>query len=77
MITVYSKDDCPQCSTAISLLKAKGLEYEVKKLDTDFTADELSNIIAPAILRSFPQIVKSENEYIGTLPDLIKYLKSL
>lgn len=34
-ITIYTKSNCPNCTTAKQLLKSKGLEYE--EMDTDYT----------------------------------------
>lgn len=40
MITVYSKNNCPYCEQAKSLLTLKGIEYEVVKIDENPTARE-------------------------------------
>jgi len=81
MIVVYSKEQCPKCDTAIGLLKSKGIEHEVKKLDTDFTYPDLLKITKPVIPREMPQIVITKedgtSEYLGAVPELIKYLKSI
>lgn len=60
MITIYGKVNCPACNTAKSVLEAKGIEFEYKQMDTDFSVDELMDVcdnlgIAP--IRSFPLIV--------------------
>jgi glutaredoxin 2 len=36
MITVYSKNHCPFCDKAKSLLKLKGIDYTEIKIDEDF-----------------------------------------
>lgn len=81
MIIIYSKENCPQCDTASGLLTSKGVPFEIKKLDVDFTIDELTKIIAPVIPRAFPQIVIQNDDmslaYLGVLPQLIKYLKTM
>ncbi|ADG60125.1 thioredoxin domain [Acinetobacter phage Acj9] len=41
MITLYSKDNCPQCTQAKQFLTVKGIRFEVKMLDEDYTLDEL------------------------------------
>lgn len=71
MLTIYSKDDCPQCRTALAMVKAKGQEHEVLKLGVDFTKEELLALAPTA--RTFPQIAKDGN-VIGGISDLQKYL---
>ena len=44
MIIIYSKENCPQCDTAVGLLTAKGVPYQIKKLDVDFTVADLTKI---------------------------------
>lgn len=67
MLTLYSKDNCPQCLQLESLLKVKGKEYQVKKLDKDYTREDLENIFAgKPIPRSFPMLFNG-TEFVGTL----------
>jgi len=40
MITVYSKNNCPYCEQAKGLLKLKGIDFEVVKIDEDSAARE-------------------------------------
>ena len=40
MITVYSKNNCPLCVQAKSLLELKGVEFEEVKIDEDIEARE-------------------------------------
>lgn len=68
MITIYSKDNCTFCTQAEELCKAKGLEYKVLKLDTDYTRDELLEI-CPVPVRSVPQIF-ADDVYVGGFTDL-------
>lgn len=74
MITVYSKEACNQCNMALKLLQMRKVEHEVKKLDEDYTLDELHavhtlyNYPAP---RQFP-IVFDGNKLIGGFEDLKK-----
>lgn len=74
--TVYSKPACPQCDTAKSLIKAKGLAYEEIVLDvgqpkvdgtTYITREELL-AKAPGA-RMMPQIFKGD-QHIGSLNEL-------
>lgn len=69
MITLYSKDNCPQCLQLESLLKVKGKTYEVKKLDKDYTREDLEATFQAAGLpvpRSFPMLFNGD-AYVGTL----------
>ena len=72
MYTIYSKDQCPQCDSAKLLCTMKGVEFEVKKLDKDFSREELLSL-APNT-RSFPVVFKGE-ELIGGLEQLKNNLK--
>ena len=72
-IIVYSKDKCQQCDIAKMLLDMKGQEYTVKKLDEDFTQEELKALFPTA--RSFPIIVINGN-YIGGYNELKQELSS-
>jgi len=40
MITVYSKNNCPYCEQAKGLLKLKGINFKVVKIDEDSAARE-------------------------------------
>lgn len=74
MITIYSKDACPQCDQAIKMATAKGVAFEVKKLGIDYTKEELM-LIAPTA-RTVPQVV-SNGHLVGGLPEFQKYLVSV
>ena len=72
MITVYSKDNCPQCLQVESLLKMKGKTYEVKKLDKDYTREDLDAVFEAAgtpVARSFPMVFK-DGAFVGTLNEV-------
>ena len=71
MFTIYSKDKCQQCDSAKLLCQMKGVEFEVKKLDVDYTKEDIL-ALAPNT-RSFPVVFK-DGEYLGGLPDLKKDL---
>ena len=72
MYTIYSKDSCQQCDAAKLLCTMKGVEFEVKQLDKDFSREELL-VLAPNT-RSFPVVFKGE-ELIGGLEQLKLNLK--
>ena len=72
MFTIYSKDKCQQCDSAKLLCQMKGVEFEVKKLDVDYTKEDILTLVPQA--RSFPLIFK-DGEYLGGLVDLKQALK--
>ncbi|CAB4221468.1 GrxC Glutaredoxin and related proteins [uncultured Caudovirales phage] len=53
MLTVYSKDHCPFCTRAKTLLESKGVEFEEVRVDLD---PEAKQFIVDAGHRSVPQI---------------------
>lgn len=68
MIVLYTKEKCPNCALAKTLLEEEGIDYEVKDVETDFEAmQQLSNMG----LRSLPQVFKNgslvSNGYQGLL----------
>lgn len=65
MITIYGKTNCASCTQAKNILDAKGVEYEYKQLDVDFTIGELVDLCSDlgiAALRSFPLIVALDSQ---------------
>lgn len=73
MLTVYSKDNCPGCRTAIAMIKTKGHEVEVKKLGVDYTAADLAELAPNA--RTVPQVFNGD-VLIGGVPELRDFLQS-
>lgn len=63
MITIYSKENCPNCKATADICRNLGLDYEFLKLDIDYTRDELV-AICPEPVRSVPQIFV-DGEYLG------------
>ena len=72
MLVIYSKDKCQQCDSAKLLCQMKGVEFEVKKLDVDYTKEDILALVPQA--RSFPLIFK-DGEYLGGLVELRQSLK--
>lgn len=65
---VWSKENCPQCVQAKSLLKLKGIEIEERVIGHGpWTKDDLLRSVPAA--RSVPQIFL-EDEYIGGFTEL-------
>ncbi len=79
MYVIYSKDNCPQCTQAISACKQMGLDHEVLKLGKDFDLESLTTKVeatgAPAP-RSFPQVFQ-DDAYIGDFTKFREHLVSL
>ena len=71
MITIYGKSRCSFCTQAKNLCEQKGLEYEYKMLDADYTSDEFFETFPGA--RTFPQIIY-HGEKIGGYAGLIELL---
>lgn len=73
MLTIYSKDNCQQCNMAKMLCDMKGIEYQVKMLDVDYTREDLQALVPSA--RMFPVIFKGE-DVVGSLNELKALLSS-
>ena len=71
MITIYGKPRCPFCDRAKALCEQKGLDYEYKMLDADYTSDEFFETFPGA--RTFPQIIMN-GEKIGGYAGLVELL---
>ena len=72
MYIVYSKDDCPWCSKAKTLLSNLGYEYQEKKLNIDFSKDDLKAILGENVKLTLPQVYH-DDKYIGGFEDLVKH----
>ena len=68
---VWSKDHCPFCEQAKSLLKLKGIEFEEKKIGHGYTREQLLEAVPDA--RTVPQIFL-DDELIGGFTELKKHL---
>lgn len=73
-IVIYSKKNCPQCENAKFYLNVKKLNYTEKKLNIDYTQEDLKSMADN--IKSYPAIFINE-EYIGNFQNLIEYLKEL
>lgn len=74
MITIYSIEDCPNCEQAKKLCTLKKKEYEAKMIGEDISKEDLE-AKAGTMLRAAP-VIFVDDEYIGTLQDLMKHLMS-
>lgn len=75
MLKIYSKDSCPQCVAVAKLCDMRGIAYQVKKLGTDFTQEELLQMTNYAA-KSYPQIFNADGAYIGGFIEFQKVLAS-
>jgi len=75
MLTVYSKEDCPQCVQAVAIIKMRKLPYEVLKLGVDYTKEEL--LVKAPLARAVPVVTTSEGDVLYGVSALQKYLVSV
>ena len=68
---VWSRNQCPFCDQAKTLLKLKGIAFEERNVSTDWTKEQLLEAIPTA--RTVPQIVL-DGELIGGFNELRKRL---
>ena len=69
---VWSKEQCPYCVQAKNLLKTKGVEFEERNIQKDWTKEQLLEAVPTA--RTLPQIFVDE-QYIGGFAELKKHLQ--
>jgi len=69
---VWSKDGCPFCDQAKSLLKIKGIEFEERNVSQDWTKEQLLEAVPTAT--TVPQIFL-DDAYIGGFTELRKHLQ--
>ena len=68
---VWSKYHCPYCDQAKALLKAKGIQFEEKKIGDGYTKEELLEAVPTA--RTVPQIF-IDDKLIGGFTELKQHL---
>lgn len=64
---VWSKDHCPFCDQAKSLLQMKGIEFEERKIGHGYTKEQLLEAVPTA--RTVPQIFLDE-QLVGGFQEL-------
>ena len=67
MITVYTRDNCVQCTRTKAALKKRGLEYEEIEID-----DESAESYREQGYQSLPIVVAHGEVWAGFRPDKIK-----
>jgi glutaredoxin 3 len=68
---VWSKDQCPYCVQAKTLLESRGIEYEERNINNGWDKDDLLTAVPGA--RTLPQIFLDE-ELVGGFTELRKRL---
>ena len=68
---VWSKDSCPFCVQAKALLESRGIEYEERNINQDWTREQLLEAVPTA--RTLPQIFLDQ-ELVGGFTELRKKL---
>ena len=71
---VWSKNQCPFCDQAKSLLKLKGIEFEERNVSTDWTKEQLLESVPNA--RTVPQIFL-DDQLIGGFNELKRHFSNL
>lgn len=69
---IWSKNSCPFCDQAKNLLKSKGIEFEERNIEKEWTKDQLLEAVPTA--RTLPQIFIN-GKLIGGFTDLKQYLE--
>lgn len=69
---VWSKDNCPYCEQAKSLLKLHEYEIEERKIGNKYTKEQLLEAVPTA--RTVPQIFLND-EYVGGFNELKKKIE--
>ena len=69
---VWSKDNCPHCSKAMTLLDTLSVNYEVRKIGTEWSREDLLESVPNA--RSVPQILIN-GDLIGGYAELARYIE--
>lgn len=72
MITIYSKKGCPFCENAIKISEIRGVEHQVKKLDVDYTVEEMLALTG-GNHRTFPLII-DEGTIVGGFDEYKQHL---
>lgn len=69
---VWSKDACPFCVQAKALLESRGIDYEERNVQHEWTREQLLEAVPTA--RTLPQIFLDET-YVGGFTELRKHLQ--
>lgn len=74
MVTIYSKVPCTSCEQAKSVLKSRGIEFDVLVLDKDYHMEDLMDKLEELGMmgfRTFPLIVQNGQGFtFNTINDI-------
>jgi glutaredoxin len=70
--TVWSKNQCPFCVQAKALLNQKGIEFEERNINEDWTREQLLEAVPNA--RTLPQIFL-DDKLVGGFTELRRHLQ--
>ena len=69
---VWSKENCPYCLQSKALLDSKGIDFEERNVNKDWTKEQLLEAVPTA--RTLPQIFL-DDVYVGGFTELRKHLQ--
>lgn len=72
---IYSKDNCPWCDKAKTLLSNLDIPYEEMKLGRDYTKDDLIKLVPEDLPLTVPQVFVYDRR-IGGYEELKEYLEA-
>lgn len=72
-VIIYTKDHCPYCVSAKSLLSSKNKQYQEMKIGEDITRDEFKTIFPN--VKTVPHIIINGDE-IGGFDKLTEWLNT-
>lgn len=70
---VWSKNNCPYCDQAKSLLKMRGVQFEERKIGEGYSKEDLLEAVPTA--RSVPQIFLNDT-LVGGFTELREYFNA-
>lgn len=69
---VWSKENCPYCVQAKALLESRGIEFEERNVNKDWTREQLLEAVPNA--RTLPQIFL-DDKLVGGFTELRRHLQ--
>lgn len=76
-LTVYTKDNCPQCDLVKSLVKMKASKHDISFITFDEINENSMEIITSYGIRQAPAIINHETKTSYTVEELASLLDSL
>jgi glutaredoxin len=74
-VTIFGKSQCASCEQAKAVLKSRGIPFEYKQLDKDYTMEDLMDKLdelGMVGIRTFPLIEQSGKGFtIANIADVI------